>query len=82
MSRGHGGYADLVDRDESWVLYAYCSYDVNNDDYKHCPIEHFVSISLKHPLNMKTIVFDVLIAYSTDRRDSKSSLEHEDHCQR
>ena len=32
MSIGYCGYADLVDCDESLVLYSYCCYNLNNSD--------------------------------------------------
>lgn len=35
MSMGYGGYADLQQYDDTLVVYLYCCYNVNNDDYKH-----------------------------------------------
>lgn len=35
MSIGYGGYADLIQTDDKLVIYMYCCYNVNNDDYKH-----------------------------------------------
>ena len=35
MSMGYGGYADLQQYDDTPVVYLYCCYNVNNDDYKH-----------------------------------------------
>lgn len=34
MSIGFGGYADLVDADNSKVTYKYCCYNANSEDYK------------------------------------------------
>ena len=34
MSRGFGGYMDLVANDSTTLMYTYCCYNVNNDDYK------------------------------------------------
>lgn len=34
MSRGFGGYMDLVANDSTVLMYTYCCYNVNNDDYK------------------------------------------------
>ena len=34
MSIGYGGYMDLVANDGTMLMYAYCCYNVNNDDYK------------------------------------------------
>lgn len=35
MSMGYGGYADLQQSDDTLVVYLYCCYNVNNDNYKH-----------------------------------------------
>ncbi len=34
MSIGYGGYMDLVANDSTTLMYVYCCYNVNNDDYK------------------------------------------------
>ena len=34
MGIGYGGYADLQQYDDTMVVYMYCCYNVNNDDYK------------------------------------------------
>lgn len=34
MSMGYGGYADLRQYDDTMVVYLYCCYNINNDDYK------------------------------------------------
>lgn len=35
MSIGYGGYAHLVQADDTLVIYTYCCYNVNLPDYKH-----------------------------------------------
>lgn len=35
MSMGYGGYAHLVEADDSLVIYKYCCYNVNLPEYKH-----------------------------------------------
>lgn len=35
MSMGYGGYANLQQYDDTLVVYLYCCYNINNDDYKH-----------------------------------------------
>lgn len=35
MSLGYGGYADIQQSDDTMVIYLYCCYNVDNDDYKH-----------------------------------------------
>lgn len=31
---GYGGYANLIQADDTLVMYSYCCYNVNNDGYK------------------------------------------------
>ena len=35
MSLGYGGFADLQQSDDTMVIYLYCCYNVDNDEYKH-----------------------------------------------
>ncbi|MBQ8162539.1 MAG: hypothetical protein IJ083_17570 [Clostridia bacterium] len=34
MSKGHCGYAHLVASDDTLLLYSYCAYDINRDDWQ------------------------------------------------
>lgn len=34
MSRGYGGYADLLETNDKYYKYKYCCYNVNNSDWK------------------------------------------------
>ena len=34
MSIGHGGYADLQQLDDTMIIYLYCCYNVNDEDYE------------------------------------------------
>ncbi len=34
MSRGIGGYMNLIAADDTMLIYSYCCYNVNNDDWR------------------------------------------------